>query len=138
MSVRLLLTDSMWNQIQSVLTTVKTKVGRPPDQQDRMFIEAVLYVARTGLPWRDLPSELGDWSAVYNRLRRWKNNGTWERLWQQLQADELSLADNLFIDSTCVRAHQHAAGALKKKADKRIKPLGGVEVGSPRKSTSVA
>ena len=124
MSVRLLLTDSMWNQIQSVLTTVKTKVGRPPNQEDRMFVEAVLYVGRTGLPWRDLPEEFGDWSAVYNRLRRWKNNGTWERLWQQLQTDELSLADNLFIDSTCVRAHQHAAGAPKKKGGQENQALG--------------
>ena len=64
-----------------------------------MFIEAVLYVARTGIPMRDLPGELGNYSGVYNRLKRWRANGTWEKLWPQLQADEVSLADNLYIDS---------------------------------------
>ena len=70
MTVRLQLTDAMWNQMEPVLTTVKTKVGHPPNQDDRMFIEAVLYVARTGIPWRDLSAEFGNWSAVYNRLKQ--------------------------------------------------------------------
>ena len=118
MSVRLLLTDEVWKQLQSALDEVKRKDGRPPTISDRAFIEAVLYVARTGIPWRDLPAELGNWSAIYNRLRRWKLNGTWKKLWLSLQTDELSFAENLFIDSTCVRAHQHAAGARKKKVDR--------------------
>ena len=121
MSVRLLLTDEIWDEISSVLNEIKRKDGCPPVISDRQFIEAILYVARTGIPWRDLPGEFGNWSAIYNRLRRWMNNGTWEKLWKQLQNDELSLAENLFIDSTCVRAHQHAAGALKKKADNPLR-----------------
>ena len=76
MSVKLQLTDAMWHQMQSVLTAVKPKSGRPPNQDDPMFIETVVYVAKTGIPWRALPDEFGNWSAVYNRLRRWKNNGT--------------------------------------------------------------
>ena len=115
MSHRLLLTDEMWQRIESVLIPIKTKVGRPPTQDDRMFIEAVLYIARTGIPWRDLPKEFGSGFAVYNRLKRWKHNGTWQKLWHRLATDELGLSDNLFIDSTCIRAHQHAAGALKKR-----------------------
>ena len=115
MSVKLQLTDAMWHQMQSVLTAVKPKSGRPPNQDDPMFIETVVYVAKTGIPWRTLPDEFGNWSAVYNRLKRWKNNGTWEQMCQQLTTDELSSFSTRFIDTTCVRVHQHAAGALKKK-----------------------
>lgn len=124
MSVRLLLTDETWTELESALQNVKRKDGRPPSQSDRLFIEAVLYVARTGIPWRDLPPEFGNWSAIYNRLRRWKNNGTWKKLWQQLETDKLSFADNLFIDSTIVRAHQHAAGSLKKNGGQEEQALG--------------
>ena len=138
MSVRLRLTDEIWSQLQPVVSSVKRKDGRPPSLSDRLFIEAVLYIARTGVPWRDLPQEpFGNWSAVYNRLKRWKENGTWQNLWQRLQTDEIALAENLYIDSTCVRAHQHAAGASKKTADKKTKPLGEAEEGSQRKFTSV-
>ena len=123
MSVRLSLTDSIWKRIEKVLNDIKSKVGRPPVISDRLFIEAVLYVARTGiplkadsgrsLPRRDLPDVFGNFWTIYNRLRRWKLNGTLTKLWQLLEADEIPLAENLFLDSTCVRAHQHAAGAAK-------------------------
>ena len=123
MSVRLRLTDEIWSQLQPVVSSVKRKDGRPPSLSDRLFIEAVLYIARTGVPWRDLPNEpLGNWSAVYNRLRRWKRNGTWQNLWQQLQTEEMALAENLYIDSTCVRAHQHAAGSKKKRRTRKPSP----------------
>jgi transposase len=118
MSVRLLLTDAAWEQIATILAVVKHPAGRPPDLSDRLFLEAVLYVARTGIPWRDMPAEFGHWDAVYNRFRRWERRGVWQQLWQQLQRDEFRLAKDIFIDSTIVRAHQHAAGALKKTAAK--------------------
>ena len=124
MSVRLLLSDEVWNELKLVLNEIKRKDGRPPVISDRLFIEAVLYIARTGIPYRDLPADFGNWSAIYNRLRRFQNNGTWEKLWKRLQNDELSLAENLFIDSTCVRAHQHAAGAPKKKGGQSQQALG--------------
>ena len=124
MALRLLLTDEMFDRLEPILLEIKPKVGAPPEQSDRMFIEAVLYVARTGIPWRDLPDELGNYSAVYNRLKRWKTNGTWERLWLELQTDEIALADNLYIDSTCIRAHQHAAGASTEKGGQLKQALG--------------
>ena len=124
MALRLLLTDEMFDRLEPILLEIKPKVGAPPEQSDRMFIEAVLYVARTGIPWRDLPDELGNYSAVYNRLKRWKINGTWERLWLELQTDEIALADNLYIDSTCIRAHQHAAGASTEKGGQLKQALG--------------
>lgn len=115
---RLVLTEDAWEEIAKVLAEVKNKAGRPPEQSDRMFIEAVLYVARTGIPWRDLPEDFGKWDAVYNRFRRWEARGIWKKLWERLQSEDMKSARILFIDSTIVRAHQHAAGALKKTGDK--------------------
>jgi transposase len=80
-----------------------------------LFLEAVLYRLRTGLPWRDLPTVFGDWNAVYQRAKRWRVTGTWDRLFAALPADSpVAEAQRLFVDSTVVRAHQHAAGAKKK------------------------
>ena len=144
MSVRLLLTDEVWNQLSLILNEIKRRDGRRPVISDRLFIEAILYIARTGIPYRDLPKEFGNWSAIYNRLRRWTKNGTWEKLkadrsalssqWQRLQKDKLQLSENLFIDSTCegssiplhrpIRAHQHAAGASEKNGGQSQQALG--------------
>jgi transposase len=84
---------------------------------NRLFIEAVLYRYRAGLPWRDLPDRFGDWKNVHQRFSRWSKSGVWERVFQHLAAD----ADNEYamIDSTIVRAHQHSAGAQKKPARTR-------------------
>ena len=112
-SERLVLTDEAWEDIAKIVEEIKHKAGRPPEHSDRMFIEAVLYVARTGIPWRDLPEHFGTWDAVDNRFRRWEARSIWKTLWERLQADELQIARNIFIDSTIIRAHQHAAGALK-------------------------
>jgi len=117
--VRLVLTDDTWADIAEVLAQVKRKDGRPPEQSDRMFVEALLYLARTGVPWRDLPQDFGHWDAVYNRFRRWERSGVWRQLWEGLQQERFKTARQLFIDSTIVRAHQHAAGALKKTVAKR-------------------
>jgi putative transposase len=132
-SERLVLTDEVWEDIAKLLEEIKHKAGRPPEQSDRMFIEAVLYVARTGIPWRDMPEEFGTWDAVYNRFRRWEARNIWKTLWERLQADDLKSARHIFIDSTIVRAHHPAAGALKKTEGKPHK-LWDVLVGDfPRK-----
>ena len=102
MSVRLLLTDEAWAEIASILTTIKSRAGSPPVLSDRMFIEAVLYLARTGIPWRDLPEAFGRWDAVYNRFRRWERRGLWRQLWERLQTDASPRTLHLFIDSTMV------------------------------------
>jgi transposase len=69
MAVRLLLMDETWAEIAPILATIKSRAGSPPVLSDRMFIEAMLYLARTGTPWRDLPEAFGPWDAVYNRFR---------------------------------------------------------------------
>jgi transposase len=114
MSVRLLLTEEAWVEMAAILTAINSRAGSPPVLSDRMFIEAVLSLARTGTPWRDLPEEFGHWDAVYNRFRRWERRGIWRQLWERLQTDASPQTRHLFIDATIVRAHQHAAGALKK------------------------
>jgi transposase len=88
-------------------------------KDNRLFVEAVLWIARTGAPWRDLPARFGRGHSVYMRFSRWSKQGVWERLMAVL-ADDPDL-EELFIDATIVRAHQHAAGAPKKPAHK---PLG--------------
>ena len=100
-SVRLLLTDAAWAEIAPILATMKSCAGSPPVLSDRMFIEAVLSVAHTGTPWRDLPEAFGRWDAVSNRFRRW----------ECVQAEGCPLTRQLFIDATIVRAYQHGAGA---------------------------
>ena len=86
-------------------------------QDNRRFVEAVLYRYRTGMPWRDLPERFGDGVKVHRRFSRWAKSGVWERVFQYLAAD----ADNEYamIDSTIVHAHQHSVGAKKKTARTR-------------------
>ncbi len=70
MSLRLLITDAIWSEIEPIWKAIKHPAGSPPKLGDRLFLEAVLYQARTGIPWRDLPRDFGDWNAVYHRFRR--------------------------------------------------------------------
>lgn len=118
---RNMISDAQWKQLEEAIKKAKhSQAGAPPEQDDREFLEAVLWIARTGSPWRDLPSALGYWHAVYMRFRRWETRGVWKNLWGALQAKEFVGARRLFIDSTTVRAHQHAAGAPKKRAQTRL------------------
>jgi transposase len=108
---RRMLKDPQWEKIASLLPGKPTdKGGRAAD--NRLFVEAVLYVARTGCPWRDLPAEFGNWHSVYVRFSRWEQYGVWNRVAMVLQSE--ADLEEVFIDSTIVRAHQHAAGARKK------------------------
>ncbi len=114
---RKLLRDDQWERIQGLLPG---KVGDPgaTGKDNRLFVEAVLWVARTGSPWRDLDPALGNWHATYTRFSRWGKSGVWQRVIEAVSKDRDLEA--LFIDSTIVRAHQHAAGAKKKKGIKRL------------------
>ena len=114
---RLLLTDAAWGRIAAALAEVKHPAGAPAKLSDRDFVEAVLYLARTGLPWRDLPGRFGAWDAVYNRFRRWVHSGRLKRLFELLTADpQFGDVRRAFLDSSVIRAHLHAAGAARKKS----------------------
>jgi transposase len=123
MAIRLVITDAVWAELEPVLRTIKHYAGSPPQLSDRLFIEAVLYQARTGITWRDLPDDFGRWDAVSTRFRRWEARHIWETLWQHVQQHGCKLAHQVFIDSTRRRAHQHAAGARKKPVAKKPRLL---------------
>jgi transposase len=118
--VRLSLSDEVWQRIADALYTVKHPAGAPPELSDRDFVEAILYLARTGIPWRDLPAYFGDWNAVYHRFRRWEDAGYWHAVCLIVPGD-LAEVETLLLDSTTIRAHPHAAGASKKKGAKKAK-----------------
>ena len=106
MAVRRQLSDSQWEKFRVALERERIP-GRPP-KDNRRFIEAVLWWRRAGVPWRDLPSEFGPWKTVFNRFDRWAKNGRWVRLFEAVRVDPDEEWHS--IDSTTVRAHQHAAG----------------------------
>jgi transposase len=87
-------------------------------RDNRMFIEAVLWIVRTGSPWRDLPEAFGAWNSVFRRFSRWSHKGIWWRMFAAMSDDPDF--EYLILDSTIVRAHQHAAGA---KRGLQIRPL---------------
>jgi transposase len=133
--VRLLLTDEIWESLNSVIAEEKSRAGAPPETSDREFVEAVLYRARTGIPWRDLPACFGAWDAVYQRFRRWEKRGIWQALFKRLPESALDAIKVLFVDSTVIRAHAHAAGASEKKGGKVLKDSVEVEAALPPSST---
>jgi transposase len=116
---RYALRDDQWDGIKDLLPGREGSVGVTA-RDNRLFVEAVLYRYRAGIPWRDLPERFGDPIKVHTRFSRWNKSGVWQRVFEHLAVD----ADNEYamIDSTIVRAHQHSAGAQKKPA--RTKPSG--------------
>jgi transposase len=111
------LRNEQWSRIEHLCPGKRSDRGRTA-ADNRLFVEAVLYVARTGIPWRDLPSRFGDWNSTYKRFARWSESGVWERIFAELSRG--SDLGTVAIDSTIVRAHQHAAGAEKKKGDQSL------------------
>jgi transposase len=110
--MRTLLRNEQWKRIKHLLPG---KPGDPGGQgrDNRQFVEAVLWVSRTGAPWRDLPEHFGRWNSVYQRFARWSRSGVWQTVFMELSKDS-EFAARVYLDSTIVRAHQHAAGAAKK------------------------
>jgi len=104
--------DADWERIKDHLPGQPGQHGKVA-KNNRLFIDAVLWIAKTGAPWRDLPEYFGNWNSVWRRLDRWANKGVWQRVFAILQDPDLEW---VILDSTVVRAHPHAAGA-KKKAD---------------------
>ena len=111
------LRDDQWNRIKDLLPGRVGHVGGTA-ADNRLFVEAVLYRYRAGVPWRDLPERFGGWKNTHRRFRRWCESGVFERVFKMLSADH----DNqyMMIDSTIVRAHQHSAGARKKRETAKL------------------
>jgi len=118
--------DGLWAAMEPLVNQAKRhRGGQPPVLPDRMFFEAALYLARTGVPLRDLPGEFGAWDAVYNRFRRWVASGALARLFEAMTADpQFGEVRRVLVDSTNVRAHRHAAGAAREREAPRGGDLG--------------
>jgi transposase len=121
MRARHAISDADWDRIKGLLP------GQPGQHggvaaDNRLFVDAVLYVARTGIPWRDLPERFGNWNSVWRRFDRWAAQGIWAKVMGELRDEDLEW---LILDSTTVRAHPAAAGAKKSgmaAAAKKSKP----------------
>jgi transposase len=110
------LSDAQWEKLKPLLPPEKPKTGRT-NHDHRTLLNGMIWRAKTGTPWRDLPECYGKWKTVYSRWLRWRDGGVWQRVWEALQQEAEHKGevewDIHFIDSTIVRAHQHAAGAKK-------------------------
>jgi putative transposase len=115
------LTDAQWNLIKNHLPGKRNDAGRTA-MDNRRFVDGVLWLARTGAPWRDLPERYGRWNSAFQRYSRWSKRGVWQRILEAFGGD-VDL-EHLLLDSTTVRAHQHAAGAKGGETTKRSAALG--------------
>ena len=123
------LSDEDYERIEPLLSGKPGDLGRNAED-NRRFINAVLWIARTGAPWEDLPERYGKANTVFQRFNRWAKKGRWQAIFEALQDPDLEW---LMLDTTVVRAHQHAAG--QKKARPSGKPSDAAGAASPRRCT---
>jgi transposase len=131
------LTNAQWARLEPLLPPKKPKTGRI-NHDHRKIVNGILWILRTGAPWYDLPRRYGKYKTVSSRYYRWRQAGIWDRILADLQAQadtdgELDWTLHL-VDSTSVRAHQHAAGATG--GTQKPKPWAAVRVASPPRSVS--
>jgi transposase len=103
------ISDDDWNRIKDLLPGQPGQHGKVA-KDNRLFIDAVLWIGKTGAPWRDLPERFGNWNSTWRRFDRWARKGVWQRVFETLQDPDLEW---LILDSTVVRAHPCAAGSKK-------------------------
>lgn len=99
------LTDDQWARIEKLLPGGP---GRPSKQGDRNFVNAVVYMAKTGVQWRDMPERFGNWKTIYNRFHRWAKRGVWRDIFRASAVTDEDVGS--ILDASIVRAHQDAAG----------------------------
>jgi transposase len=108
------LTEAQWRCLEPHLPPEKPRTGRP-NEAHRRILDGMLWVLRTGAPWRDLPRRYGPVGTVSSRFYRWRASGVWDRILSALQAEADTRGevdwDLHFVDASVIRAHQHAAGA---------------------------
>lgn len=102
--------DQDWERIKDLLPPENSGEGRP-SKPNRLMFNGMLWIAKTGAPWRDLPERFGPWETVYSRFRLWSKNDVFQELFECLTSD--ADMQDLAIDSTACKVHQHAAGAKK-------------------------
>ena len=105
------MTNSEWESVKGLLPPERTGKPGKPSSDNRTALNGILWVARSGAPWRDLPERYGSWSTLYDRFARWSEAGVFKVVFDSLSVD--ADMQDLSIDSTTVRAHQSSAGAKK-------------------------
>ena len=131
------ISDEQWDRIKDLLPGRRGQHGGVA-RDNRLFIDAILYIARTGIPWEDLPARFGKWNSIWRRFDRWAAKGRWDPILAALRDPDL---DVLILDSTAVRAHPCAAGAKKNGtglAARTIRRLAAAGAGSGPRSTGVS
>lgn len=111
------LSDDHWALIEPYLPGREGTRG-PTAKDNRLFVNAVLYVAKTGIAWRDLPERFGNWNSIWRRFDRWSAAGVWKKLSELLEVD----LEELHLDSTSIKVHQDASGGRKQPLEKKTKP----------------
>ncbi len=126
------LNNDAWKKIKLFLQTQEhLYIGK--DAECRQFLDAMVWMARSGAQWRLLPEGYGNWNSIYKRFARWEQQGIFKKMIESFAGNPD--LENLMLDSTITRAHSCAAGALKKTAAKKNKPSDVLEAVSARKST---
>jgi transposase len=127
------LTDEQWDRLAPLLPPQHPATGRPA-KDHRTIFNGILWILRTGAPWRDLPERYGNWKTAYSRFRRWQEAGIWDRILTEIQIeaahDDQIDGSITMIDSSNIRAHQHAAGARKRGTQTRTTGSDGAGAGS--------
>ena len=116
--IRTILKDAQWERIEPHCLGSRRDPGRS-GTNNRLFVEAVLWIVRTGAPWRDLPAQFGNWSTVFRRFSDWRKADVFERIFDALSDDpDIEYA---MVDATIVKVHRHGQGA---KGGLKARPLG--------------
>lgn len=105
------LTDQEWNRIAPLLPPEKPNRPGRPSKDNRTMLNAMVWIARSGAPWRDLPERYGPWETVYSRFRKWIEDGYLDNIFRVLSLE--AELQELSLDASIVKAHQHSAGAQK-------------------------
>ena len=105
------LTDQEWNRIAPLLPPEKPNRPGRPSKDNRTMLNAMVWIARSGAPWRDLPERYGPWETVYSRFRKWIEDGFLDNIFRVLSLE--AELEELSLDASIVKAHQHSAGAKK-------------------------
>jgi|SRR6478735_2965588 len=124
------LSDEQWDTVEALLEPVR--FGRPSSRGDRNFVNAVVWIAKTGAPWRDLPERFGHWRTIYNRFSNWAKSGKWEAIFKALSMGKDEIGS--LLDASIVRAHQDSSGGTG--GQKKTTSGGHAAVSRPRSTPS--